>query len=157
MADELKITVGGADSFRAPLSSQWGLADVEAASIVRQGHAPSTASAMIGLGVLKLLARKRAKELPRKFVLAATPERVIAFDASSHSRGEGTDSTMHVTIHPGEIASWPRAEVSMRADEGGMTQNATLVIAGKEVPCAVPDGDAEDAFKELLGKLATRA
>jgi hypothetical protein len=52
MTEKLKITVGGADSFREPLTREWGLADVEAASIVRQGHAPSMASAMIGVGVV---------------------------------------------------------------------------------------------------------
>ena len=93
---------------------------------------------------------EKAKELPRKFVLAATPDRVLAFGADSHSRGESTDSVMHVTIHPGELASWSRGEVSMRPDDGGMNQNATLVLAGTDVPCSVPDGDAEDAFRELI-------
>jgi hypothetical protein len=153
MTETLKITVGGADSFREPLRSGWGLDDVEAASIVRQGHAPSITTAMIGVGVLKLFLPRAAKNLPRKFVLAVTRDRVIAFDVSSHSRGEGTSAVMHVTIKPGEVASWPRPEVSMRADEGGMTKNATLVLAGNELPCAVPDGDAEEAFKELIATL----
>ena len=156
MTEKLKITVGGADSFREPLTREWGLADVEAASIVRQGHAPSMASAMIGVGVLKLFRPRPAKELPRKFVLAVTRDRVIAFDVSSHSRGEGASAVMHVTIKPGEVASWPRTEVSMRADEGGMTQNATLVLAGNDVPCAVPDGDAEEAFRELIATLGRK-
>jgi hypothetical protein len=157
MADKLKLTVEGAGDFRQGMATGWGLADVEAACLVRQGHAPSTAAAMLGVGVLKLLAPKKAKELPRKFVLAVTPDRVVAYDASSHSRGEGSDQTMHVTIEPGEIASWSRGEVSMRADEGGMNQNATLVLAGKEVPCAVPDGEAEEAFQELIAKLSVPA
>ena len=158
MADKLKITVdGGASAFRDGMASGWGLADVEAACLVRQGHAPSMASAMLGVGVLKLFAPKKAKELPRKFVLAVTPDRVVAYDASSHSRGESTDSVMHVTIKPGEVASWSRGEVSMRADEGGMNQNATLILAGNEVPCAVPDGDAEEAFKELIRTLGGAA
>ena len=153
MAEKLKITVDGAGDFRDALATGWGLSDVEAASLVRQAHSPSMASAMVGIGVLKLFAPKKAKELPRKFVLAATPDRVIAFDASSHSRGESPNDVMHVTIAPGEIASWARGEVSMRADEGGMNQNATLMLAGNEVPCTVPDGDAEDAFRELIATL----
>jgi hypothetical protein len=154
MTDELKLTVGSAGDFRDALATGWGLADVEAACLIRQGHSPSTASAMLGVGVLRLLAPKKAKELPRKFVLAATPDRVIAFGADSHSRGESPHSVMHVTIEPGEVASWSRGEVSMRPDEGGMNQNATLVLAGNEVPCTVPDGDAEAAFKELIAKLS---
>ena len=154
MPDKLKVTVQDeAGSFRQALAIEWGLTDCEAACLVRQGHAPSLASAMLGVGVLKLLKPRAEKELPRKFVLAATRDRVLAFDASSHSRGERSDAVLHVTIEPGEIASWPRADVSMRADEGGMNQNATLVIAGKEVPCAVPDGNADDAFRELIAKL----
>ncbi|HEX2466898.1 MAG TPA: hypothetical protein VHJ54_01705 [Solirubrobacterales bacterium] len=150
MTEKLKITVQGAGDFRESLATGWGLADVEAACLVRQGHSPSMASAMIGVGVLKLLAPKKAKELPRKFVLAATPDRVLAFGADSHSRGESPHSVMHVTIHPGELASWSRGEVSMRADDAGVNQNATLVLAGNEVPCTVPDGDAEDALRELI-------
>jgi hypothetical protein len=157
MADKLKITVHGAGDFRDALATGWGVADVEAACLVRQGHAPSMASAMLGVGVLKLFAPKKAKELPRKFVLAVTPDRVVAYDAGSHSRGEGASQTMHVTIEPGEIASWSRGEVSMRADEGGMNQNATLVLAGKEVPCAVPDSEAEAAFNELIASLGGAA
>jgi hypothetical protein len=153
VADKLKITVHDAGSFREALATGWGLTDVEAACLVRQGHAPSMASAMVGVGVLKLFAPKKAKDLPRKFVLAATPERVIAFGAGSYSEGEGTSAVMHVTIKPGELASWSRGEVSMRPEEGGMNQNATLVLAGNEVPCAAPDSDAEDAFNELIAKL----
>jgi hypothetical protein len=154
MTDKLKITVGGASDFRDALATGWGLSDVDAACLVRQGHSPSMATAMLGVGVLKLLTPKKAKDLPRKFVLAATPDRVLAFDADSHSRGESPHSVMHVTIKPGEIASWPRADVTMRADEGGMNQNATLVLQGNEVPCSVPDGDAEAAFNELIAKLS---
>jgi hypothetical protein len=129
------------------------MGDVEAASIVRQGHAPSMMGAMTGVGVLKLFKPRGAKELPRKFVLVATPDRVVAFDANTHGEGEHSESVLHVTIKPGEIASWPRGDVSMRSEEGGVTQNATLVLPGKEVPCAVPDGNAEEAFKELIAKL----
>ena len=86
--------------------------------------------------------------------MAATPERVIAFGASNHSRGEGTDAVMHVTIEPGEIASWSRSEVSMQAVEGGMNPNGTLVLAGNEVPCTVPDGKAAAAFSDLIAKLS---
>ena len=86
MAEKLKITVHDAGSFREALATGWGLNDVEAACLVRQGHAPSMASAMLGVGLFKLFASKRAKDLPRKFVLAATPDRVIAFGASSTAR-----------------------------------------------------------------------
>jgi hypothetical protein len=153
VTEKLKITVGGANDFRDALATGWGLSDVDAACLIRQGHSPSMASAMVGIGVLKLLSPKKAKDLPRKFVLAARADRVIAFNADSHSRGESPHSVMHVTIEPGEIAGWSRTEVSMRADKAGMNQNATLILAGTEVPCTVPDGDAEEAFRELITAL----
>ena len=153
MTEKLKITVGDANDFRDALATGWGFSDVDAACLIRQGHSPSMAAAMIGIGVLKLLSPKKAKDLPRKFVLAATADRVMAFGADSHSRGESPHSVMHVTIEPGEIASWSRTDVSMRADKAGMNQNATLILAGNEVPCTVPDGDAEDAFLDLIAKL----
>jgi len=36
-----------------------------------------------------------------------------------------------------------------------MADELKITVGGAD--SAVPDGDAEDAFKELLGKLATRA
>ena len=152
--DEIKITATQADDFTRALATQWGMGDVEAACLIRQGHSPSMASAMVGFGLFKLFGRKGAKDLPRKFVLAATPDRVVAFDCNSHSEGEGTDATLHVTIHPGEVGEWPRGSVSMRPDDGGINPNATLVLAGTEVPCTVPDSDAKEAFARLVTVLS---
>jgi hypothetical protein len=154
MADKLRVDVVAADSFRRALSeSRWAGGDVEAACMLRQGEAPSMASAMIGIGLFKLLKRKGVKDLPRAFVLAVTADRVVAFDASAHSEGEGTDALYKVSIKPGELGSWPRDQVSMTPAEDGITSNAVLDLAGAKMPCAVPNSDAEGAFAELEAAL----
>ena len=156
MASELKFEVTGADSFRSALNGagDWTPGEVLAAAIVRQGESPSIAGVATGLGLLKLLKRKGAKELPRVFVLAATADQVHAFDAS----GIGTDDhdTYHVTIKPGGLASWSRAEVTMRDTKDGMTPNAVLLVNGREIPVAVPNGTANAAFTELQALLEAR-
>jgi hypothetical protein len=35
----------------------------------------------------------------------------------------------------------------------GMNPNAVLHLSGNEVACAVPDGEAEEAFEQLLSAL----
>lgn len=144
----------GAGSFRAALNEAgWTGDEVLAASIVRQGESPSMMGVATGLGLLKLLKRKGAKELPRVFVLAATADRLIAFDA----RGVGEDDhdTYHVTIKPGEIASWQRSEASVRDSKDGITANAVLLVNGAEVPIAAPAGHADAAFEELQALLGS--
>lgn len=157
MGDSIKFTVVAADSFRKALNEAgWAGRDVEAACIVRQGEAPSMASTMIGVGVLKLLKRRGVKELPRKFVLAVTADSVVAFEVDSHSRGKGSpsDDEFVVTIKPEQHGSWPRDQVSMVPSKDGITSNAVLTLAGAEMPCAVPNSDAEAAWAELEAALA---
>ena len=154
MADKLKIDVVSADSFRSALSAAgWLGGEVEAACMVRQGEAPSIASAAIGVGLFKLFKPKGVKDLPRTFVLAVAGDRVAAFDAGGHSEGEGTSALYKVSIKPGEVGSWPRDQVSMTPSKDGMTSNAVIKLGGAEMPCAVPDSDAEGAFAELEAAL----
>ena len=154
MSDKLKFNVGAADSFRSALTTAgWMDGEVEAACMVRQGESPSVASAIVGVGLFKLFKPKAAKELPRKFVLAVSGDRVVAFGAGSYSEGEGTSAVFKVSIKPGTIGEWPRSQVSVRPAKDGMTSNAVITLAGTEMPCAVPDSDAEAAFAELEAAL----
>lgn len=147
--DGLRFEVTGADSFRAALNEAggWAGGEVLAATIVRQGESPSMMGVATGLGLLKLLKRKGARDLPRVFVLAATAERVVAYDA--RGMGDEDEDTYHVTIKPGELASWSRSDVSMRDSKDGITANAILLLDGVEVPVAAPEGHADAAFEEL--------
>ena len=154
MAERVKFAVVAADSFRkALMQSGWIEGEVEAACMLRQGASPSMASAILGVGLLKLLGRKHVKELPRTFVLAVTSDRAVAFDAGGHSEGEGSSATYIVSIKPGEIGAWPRGQVSMTPAKDGITSNAVLNLGGAQMPCAAPDSDAEPAFAELEAAL----
>ena len=154
MSDKLRVDVVGADSFRTTLNATPGFVDGEvlAASMIRQGEAPSMAGALVGHGLLKLFKPKK-KDLPRSFVLVATADRVSAYKA----RGWGEDDTdaYWVNIQPGAVASWPRSTVSMRDAKDGIGANAVLVIEGDEVPCTAPAGNAEPAFEELQALLSS--
>ena len=152
--DKIKLVVYDADSIRAAMNDAgWLGGDVQAAGILRQGHSPSMLSTAIGIGALKLLKPRAEKDLPRKFILAVTSDRVVAYDANSHGRGEGSDETLHVTINPGEVGSWGRSQITMRSADKGITANGMLVIDGREIECAAPDGQADDAFAALIAAL----
>jgi hypothetical protein len=153
LADKLNFDVGDEDSIAAQLTAaRWAGGPVEAASMVRQGHSPSMASAAIGIGLFKLLSRKGAKDLPRTFVLAVAGDRVVAWDAAG--KGEKDSNRYTLTIKPGEIGSWPRDQVSMAPAKKGITSNATCSLAANEIELSVPDGKAEPAFDKLVAALA---
>jgi hypothetical protein len=154
MAGELKVDVLSEDAFRRALSeSGWLGGEVEAACMLRQGESPSMTSAMIGIGLVKLLKRKGITDLPRTFVLAVAADRVVAFDAGAYKEGEDSSAVYKVSIKPGPVGSWPRDQVSMIPSKDGITSNAVLHLDGTEMPCAVPDSDAEGAFSELEAAL----
>jgi hypothetical protein len=153
MAEGLKFDVGDPDSIAAQLTQAgWAGAPVEAASMVRQGHSPSIASAAIGVGLFKLFGSKGAKELPRTFVLAVAGDRVVAFDAGGVSEEDSNRYTL--TIKPGELGAWPREQVAMAPAKKGMTANADCVLGDKEVRLSVPDSTAEPAFEKLVATLS---
>jgi hypothetical protein len=104
-------------------------------------------------GLVNLITPKAAKDLPRTFVLAVTADRVVAFDGGGHREGEGPTGNYFVEVDPEEQGSWPRGAVSMSPAKKGMNPNAVLHLAGKDVPCALPDGEAEDSFEQLLAAL----
>ena len=154
MGEELKFQANARDAFTSELTrAGWLGGPVEAACMVRQGQSPSLAATMVGVGVLKLFKSKGAKELPRTFVLAVGSDRVVAFDGGGHSRGEGADDTYHVKVDSEEKGSWPRDQVRMTAAKKGITPNAILHLPGSDVEITVPNGDAEEAFEDLVAAL----
>jgi hypothetical protein len=154
MGEKLKFQANARDAFTSALTEAgWLGGPVEAACMVRQGHSPSMATAFIGVGMLKLLKPKGAKDLPRTFVLAVGADQVVAFDAGAHSRGEAASATYHVSVDSDKVASWPRDQVTMAAAKKGMTSNAILHLPGAAVELTVPNGRAEEAFADLIGAL----
>ena len=154
MGEKLRFQANARDAFTSQLTQAgWLGGPVEAACMVRQGQSPSLGSAIVGVGVLKLFKSKGAKELPRTFVLAVGADRVVAFDGGGHSQGEGASETYHVKVDSEEKGSWPRGQVRMSMARKGLTHNAILHLPGKDVEVALPDGDAEEAFEDLVAAL----
>jgi hypothetical protein len=154
MGEKLKFQANARDAFTSELTrAGWLGGSVEAACMVRQGHSPSLAATMVGVGVLKLFKSKGAKDLPRTFVLAVGGDRVVAFDGGGHSRGEGASETYHVNIDSEERGSWPRDQVRMTSAKKGINANAILHLPGSDVEVTVPDGEAEEAFEDLVAAL----
>jgi hypothetical protein len=154
MGDEIRFQASTADAFSsAPTEAGWLGGPVEAACMLRQGHSPSMATAMLGVGVLKLLMPRAAKDLPRTFVLAVTADRVVALDGGGHSEGEGASSVYNVKVDSDEQGSWPRGQVTMTPAKKGMTSNGVLHLAGAEIPVSAPNDDAEPAFANLIAAL----
>jgi hypothetical protein len=154
MGEKLKFRASAPDAFTSALTQAgWLGGPVEAACMVRQGHSPSLATTIVGVGVLKLFKPKGAKDLPRTFVLAVGGDRVVAFDGGGHSRGEGASETYHVKVDSEERGSWPRDQVRMASAKKGINANAILHLSGSAVEVTVPDGDAEEAFEALVAAL----
>ena len=154
MGERLKFQANARDAFTSALTDAgWLGGPAEAACMLRQGQSPSLGATIVGVGVLKLFKPKGAKELPRTFVLAVTADRVVAFDGGGHSRGEGASETYHVKVDSEERGSWPREQVGMTLAKKGITSNAILHLPGSDVEVALPDGDAEEAFMDLVAAL----
>lgn len=149
-ADRVEVQFGGGvAAFRQPLNESGWLGDeVLAAGTLRQGKPPSLLTAATGL-VLLQMARRRSKLLPREFVLAVTPYRVVAFAMSA----EGTETTTTVIkIKRGEIGSWPRELVRViDPAKGLLAKGATLELAGVERLPVMWGGD--DSTDELVDHL----
>ncbi len=131
--------------------------EVLAVGHLRQGKAPTTAGMVTGLAVWEVLRPRRSKLLPRHFVLAVTPERVVAWKAAGGS-DEGS-SHYELKILSGEQASYPRSSVSVSdLPEGAKSKGATMTIDGKSFPVSRPNlsGDPNtDECLAVLGGLTT--
>jgi hypothetical protein len=125
---------------------------VLAAGQLRQGKVPSTVAMLTGLAVFEVIRPRRSKQLPRHFVLAVTPERVVAFRASGGRRE--SDSTYRIRIRPGIEGSWDRAGTKLtQLAEGERSKGGVLLIAGESIPVARPNLNGEPNTDELLATL----
>jgi hypothetical protein len=101
-----------------------------------------------GTAVIELLRPRQTKTLPKSFVLAVTPARVVAF--AGHDVGEAYEDT--VVVRGEEVGSWPRNEVSIEPAPDG--RSSLLTLAGERITVFrqnLNDGTETD---ELLGLLA---
>lgn len=89
----------------------------------------SLRESMTGAALIKLISPRASKELPKRFILAVTPDRVVALKGTPLTDEDGDDIGAHIR---GVIASWDRAVVSAtRATEG---DGGTLKIPGASIP-----------------------
>ncbi|HEV2858594.1 MAG TPA: hypothetical protein VGW80_09355 [Solirubrobacterales bacterium] len=98
-------------------------------SALTQGKPPSMLSMVAGASLIKLASPRASKELPKRFILVVTPDRVVALKGSPISDENGNDTGTHIR---GEIASWSRGEVTATRTEG--EDSGTLQILGASVP-----------------------
>lgn len=132
----------------------WVDEELVAAGHLRQGKPSSMLGLLTGTALVEIARPRRSKLLPRHFVLAVTPTRVLAFKAWA-GRGEGE---YLVGVRPGVRAEFAREHVSLHdLPAGEKSKGGTLRIGPDRLPVARPnlDGDADtDALFGLLGAAA---
>ena len=150
--DELRVELAAPGALKQRLNESGWLADeVMAADLVCQGKPLSLLGMITGYALIEVARPRRAKSLPRQFVLAVTADRVVAFALSPWSEGgEGTVSV--VWIKRDECGSWPRELVRLLdPSTRGVSKGATLELASQERFPVTWEGD--DDTKELIGLL----
>ena len=151
ISGKLPVAFRKPGAFKRRLNESGWLADeVVAAGWMQQGK-PSTMLAMVtGKALIDLARSRRSKSLPREFVLAATRDRIVAYQMSAMADGDG-DTTVAVKVKPGERGAWSRASVRLLSVEGsGDRKTATLDVAGEQIPVWWDSDPSTDEFVELL-------
>jgi hypothetical protein len=131
--DELRVQLSAPGALKQHLNeSGWLTDEVIAADILRQGKPPTVLGLITGHALIEVARPRRAKSLPREFVLAVTADRVLAFAMSPWGEGgEGTD--LVVWIQRDERGSWARETVRLiDPTTRGVSKGATLELAGQE-------------------------
>jgi hypothetical protein len=124
---------------------------VLAAGDLRQGKEPSVMAMVTGTALIEVLRPRRSKAVPKHFVLALTPDRVVAFAAV----GGDEDGPYDVWFNPGERGSWPRDSVLLiDTSAGGKSWSGTLVLGTDRIPVFRPGSDTDPSTNELIEQLS---
>lgn len=124
----LRESMTGETTMREVVEKELG-EEVVAAAALSQGTPPSPLSMVTGAALIKLISPRPCKQLPKRFILAVTPDRVVALKGTPISDEDGNDTGAHLR---GEIASWSRGEVTATRSADG--NGGTLEIPGASVP-----------------------
>jgi hypothetical protein len=147
----LAEVVHGPETMRAQIEERIG-EEAMAAGELRQGKELSVASMITGTAVISLLRPRRFKSLPKQFILAVTPNRVVAF------KGIGVGDEMDeygVIIRGDEQGSWPRDQVWIEGSPGvRMPDGGTLVVSGERFPVIRLNVRADRETDELIEVLS---
>jgi hypothetical protein len=151
-ASTVRVEVGHPRAYVRGLNANGSLAEeVLAAGLLRQGEPYSLLGLVTCVALLDWLRTRRAKTLPREFVLAVTAQRVIAFAVSAVAEDGGDGSVEAVWITRGECGSWPRHRVRViDRTNGFQSKGATLELGGVErVPVAWDDDGTDELIEHL--------
>lgn len=124
----LRESMTGETTMREVVEKEIG-EEVVAVSALSQGTPPSPLSMVTGAALIKLFSPRASKALPKRFILAVTPDRVVALKGTPISDEDGNDTGAHIR---GEIASWNRGEVTATRSADG--NGGTLQIPGASIP-----------------------
>jgi hypothetical protein len=125
--------------------------EVIAAGQLRQGHKPSMAAMLTGTALIELARPRRSKSVPKGFVLAVTPSRVLAYSCTGVADDEDGEN-YRVVVRGKQQGSWPREGVSF-ASLPGKESHGTLDLCGEKVEVWRPstvDDEETDALLEML-------
>jgi hypothetical protein len=151
--DELRVELSAPGALEQRLNESGWLSDeVIAADIVRQGKPPTVLGLITGHALIEMARPRRAKSLPREFVLAVTADRVLTFSMSPWGEGgEGTD--LVIWIKRDERSSWARESVRLiDPTTRGVSKGATFELVGQERFPVSWEGD--DDTKKLIALLS---
>lgn len=117
---------------------------------LRQGKAPTTLGLITGTALIEVARPRRSKLLPRHFVLAVTPTRVLAFKAWA-----GGEDDYAISILPGVRAEFAREHVVMHdLRHGARSKGGTLQIGPERFPVCRPNLNGDEDTDALFAILA---
>lgn len=126
----LRDSLTGNTTMEAVVEEELG-EEVIAVASLSQGKPPSMLSMITGTALIGLLKPRASKALPKRFLLAVTADRVVALRGTEISDEDGNSTGAAIR---GEIASWPRGEVSAVPASTEESKGGTLQIPGASIP-----------------------
>src|SRR5215213_657464 len=126
----LRDSLTGNTTMEAVVEEELG-EEVIAVGSLSQGKPPSMLSMITGTALVGLLKPRASKALPKRFLLAVTADRVVALRGTEISDEDGNSNGAAIL---GEIASWPREEVSAVPASTEESKGGTLQIPGASIP-----------------------
>ncbi|HEY5976298.1 MAG TPA: hypothetical protein VIT85_00460 [Solirubrobacterales bacterium] len=124
----LRESMTGETTMKAVIEKELG-EEVTAVGALSQGKPPSMTGMVTGAALISLIRPRASKALPKRFLLAVTPTRVVALKGTPISDEDGNDTGALVK---GEIATWKPGEVSAQPSPDG--KGGTLQIPGASIP-----------------------
>lgn len=137
--------------------SGWLDEEVLAAGHLRQGKGVTFLRVITGAVLWDVVRPRRTRLLPRHFVLALTPTRLVAFKATAGDEGRNVSNTDEaygrvytVRIHHGVAAEHPRDGARVIMPKGLRSFGFELLVAGERCAVMRPSGEEPNTNEFLL-------